>query len=525
MKSSKVEYGDFQTPLSLAERVCRLVAASGFMPATVVEPTCGEGAFLAAAADAFPCAKLYGGDRNPHHVEAARKRITCDDRLRIDALDFFSHDWDAALASFADPILVLGNPPWVTSATVGMLGGGNLPTKSNADGLRGIHAITGSANFDISEWMIRQNMRWLDGRGGVVAVLCKTSVARKVLRHAWSSCMAIERASIHGIDAAQEFGVAVDACLLQIRFGTGFKHRCEEQEDSRRCEVYGNLASAKPTTTIGYRDGLLLADVDAYDRWSALRSDGFVGWRSGLKHDCGRVFELHRSGGSWRNGLDEPVSVEAEVVFPLLKSSDVAHGRGPRKHVLVPQRSMSESPLALQQRAPKAWKYLLAHQEALAARGSAIYRGRPPFSIFGVGPYSFSQWKVAIAGLYKSLRFEKIAPLDGQPVLLDDTCYFLPCETEAESDALIDLLRSPPATEFYSALTFWDAKRPITAKLLNQLDLATATKHLGKRFPGLVRMSMPEPKRSSSEQPDLFGPAKRRIGQRSAAVGAASSSE
>ena len=43
----------------------------------------------------------------------------------------------------------------------------------------------------------------------------------------------------------------------------------------------------------------------------------------------------------------------------------------------------------------------------------------------------------------------------------------------------LGLLRSQPATEPYSALTFWDAKRPITAKLLNQLDLAALAKRLG----------------------------------------------
>ena len=64
-----------------------------------------------AAADAFPCAKLYGYDRNPRYVEAARRRMLCRGRFRVDAVDFFSHDWDAALTSFADPILVLGNPP------------------------------------------------------------------------------------------------------------------------------------------------------------------------------------------------------------------------------------------------------------------------------------------------------------------------------------------------------------------------------------------------------------------------------
>ena len=469
--SRKVEYGDFQTPPSLAARVCGLISGFGLRAATVVEPTCGEGAFLAAAADSFPQAQLYGCERNPRYADVARTRVPSNGRLRIDTADFFSHDWNATLAAFADPILILGNPPWVTNAAIGALGGGNLPAKSNADKLRGIHAITGSANFDISEWMIRQNIRWLSGRRGAIAMLCKTSVARKVLRHAWAASAQIDRAAIYRIDAAREFGVAVDACLLYVHTGAA---------GSRTCEVFGDLESSEPSATIGCRNGLLLADVDAYERQSALRSEGPGAWRSGLKHDCSRVFEFRYAGGGWRNGLDQQVCVEEDVVFPLLKSSDVAHGRAPRKRVLVPQRSMSESPLALQQRAPRAWRYLLAHQEVVARRASTVYRNRPPFSIFGIGAYSFAPWKVAIAGLYKTLRFVKVAPLEGRPVLLDDTCYFLPCETEAECDLLIELLASKPATEFLSALAFWDAKRPITARLLNQLDMAKVAKRLGK---------------------------------------------
>ena len=494
MKSSKIEYGDFQTPPALAKRVCGLIASFGFRPAAVVEPSCGEGAFLAAAAEAFPRATLYGCERNRRYADVAGRRLP-GSRLRVDTADFFSHDWSATLEAFADPILILGNPPWVTNAALGALGGSNLPRKSNTDQLEGIHAITGSANFDISEWMIRQNIQWLDGRVGTVAVLCKTSVARKVLRHAWSNRIPLERAAIYRIDAAREFGVAVDACLLYVRVGATGKE-C--------CEVYESLESASTVATIGYRDGLLLADVDAYERSSDLRSEGFVGWRSGLKHDCSRVFEFRPSNGGWRNGLDEHVSVEADVVFPLLKSSDVAHDRAPRAHVLVPQRSIGESPLALQQRAPRAWRYLMAHREALAARASAIYRSRPPFSIFGVGAYSFSPWKVAIAGLYKTLRFVKIAPLNGRPVLLDDTCYFLPCETEADCDLLIDLLSSPLATEFYRSLAFWDAKRPITAKLLNQLDLVAVARRLGKCDLGFARLFPNSSSVNDSSQPDLF---------------------
>jgi len=45
---------------------------------------------------------------------------------------------------------------------------------------------------------------------------------------------------------------------------------------------------------------------------------------------------------------------------------------------------------------------------------------------------------------------------------------------------LHELITSKPAKEFFSAFIFWDAKRPITAHLLNMLDLAALARVLGK---------------------------------------------
>ena len=54
--SPKKEYGDFQTPLSLAQRVLALVEQDEKHIGTIVEPTCGVGAFLQAAVCDVRCA-------------------------------------------------------------------------------------------------------------------------------------------------------------------------------------------------------------------------------------------------------------------------------------------------------------------------------------------------------------------------------------------------------------------------------------------------------------------------------------
>ena len=72
---SIVEFGDFQTPLALAQAACSLLVQGGVTASTVIEPTCGVGAFLVAAAAAFPHARLLGWDINPEYVAHSRLAI------------------------------------------------------------------------------------------------------------------------------------------------------------------------------------------------------------------------------------------------------------------------------------------------------------------------------------------------------------------------------------------------------------------------------------------------------------------
>lgn len=474
-KKTKAEFGDFQTPLSLARDVCSVIARTGFLPASVIEPTCGRGAFLQAALEVFPGASHFlGVDRDGGYVQEAKgvtNRIGHDKQIQILQSDFFDTDWSGFVARLPKPILILGNPPWVTNATLGALGSANLPEKANYDNLRGIDALTGKSNFDISEWMLRKNIEWLADMPGMLAVLCKTAVARKVLSYAWLQSLPIAPAEVYRIDAQLHFGASVDACLLVVTFQPGAK--------SKDCSDYSSLQATEPQAVFGLRDGTMVADVRLYDRWHGLLGCSLSGWRSGIKHDCSDVFELVQRGAEYENGQGAHVEVETDVLLPLLKSSDLARNRPPRKWLLVPQRTMTASPEDLQRSAPKAWQYLLANNALLAKRGSSIYRNRPPFSIFGVGEYSFSQWKVAISGLYKKLEFVQVPPFQGHPVVLDDTCYFFPCQSEQECKVLHELVQSEPAREFWSAFVFWDAKRPITAQILNLLDLKALARVAG----------------------------------------------
>jgi len=304
-------------------------------------------------------------------------------------------------------------------------------------------------------------------------MLCKTTVARKVLLHEWKNNSNSGKARIFLIDALADFGASVDACLLV--------YDSSDRGVAKTCEVFSELSTSSQITCFGYEKNQLIANVNFYKKWKHLQNSKDVNnftWRSGIKHDCSKVMELKRVGDGYKNDLGELVDVEETFVYPMMKSSNVAKAFAspPSRFMLVTQKFIGQETNFIKTIAPKTWKYLSEHRKCFDRRKSSIYNNRPPFSIFGVGDYSFAPWKVAISGLYKKLHFVVIGPHEGKPVVLDDTCYFLACQSEEEAELIARLLNSEPANEFFSSFIFWDAKRPITAKILKKLNIMALAK-------------------------------------------------
>jgi hypothetical protein len=120
--------------------------------------------------------------------------------------------------------------------------------------------------------------------------------------------------------------------------------------------------------------------------------------------------------------------------------------------------------------APKLWKYLTDHSEQLDGRKSSIYRNRARFCILGVGPYSFTPYKVAISAMHKEPVFRLVAPVAGRPAVFDDVTYFASFEDAADAAVFASTLQGPEAQALLDSLIFTDSKRPITKKLLQRID-------------------------------------------------------
>lgn len=464
------EFGDFQTPLELVRSVLSAVYRSGGPWARALEPTCGVGNFIVGLRSlSDPPREIRGIELQPHYAARTKAESETSDgtvKVRIQQADLFKLNLAQLPWSETGPLLVVGNPPWVTNAELGGLESGNLPAKSNFKGLSGFGAKTGESNFDIAEYIWIKLIKELAWTCPTIALLCKTAVARNVLSYAKSVELPISSAEIYLVDAKKSFDAAVDACLLRVDVGRG--------QANYNASLYSDLASETPQSILGIVNGSVISNYEAYERLHFLDGESPVTWRQGIKHDAAAVMELTEEGGVLRNRSGEIVSVEPEHVFPLLKGSDLNSGDNPepRYRVLVTQKELREDTRDLNHSASLLWQYLRSHEEVFLARKSSIYEGRPPFAMFGIGEYSFADYKVAVSGLYKTIRFRVVGSYMGKPVMLDDTCYLVPCNSAEQACILASLLNDPSCLSFLGSLIFTDSKRPVTKRVLQRIDLS-----------------------------------------------------
>ncbi|OZC89893.1 SAM-dependent methyltransferase [Rhodococcus sp. 06-412-2C] len=453
------EFGDFQTPIELARALVNTLPRRKWT--RVLEPTCGVGNFLSVMARSHPEAERVGIEVQPEYASSASQFG------RIITASIFDFDLarDVDWTSEPGPTLVIGNPPWVTNSQLSVLDSANRPTRANTKNARGIDAITGSSNFDIAEYIWIKLLTEFSDRPVTIAMICKTQVARNVLLHCAQQQLPVTGSSLRIIDAKKWFDAGVDACWFTVELGPG--------EADYTAQTYPSIDVSQPDYRLGVVDGQLVANVDAYQRSKQFDGASPLTWRQGIKHDAAGVMELIENNGP-RNKLGIGVDIEPDYLFPLFKCTDVYRDKldSASRWMIVPQSHTGDDTELLAPTAPKLWKYLTDNAAALDGRKSSIYRNRARFCIFGVGPYTFAPYKIAISGFHKIPQFRMVGPYDGKPAVFDDATYLLPFEDPASCAVAHALLTGPEATDLIAALAFWDSKRPVTKKLLQRIDLS-----------------------------------------------------
>ncbi|MGG3988597.1 hypothetical protein [Bacillus smithii] len=480
------EFGDFQTPIDLADRTCKVLLDNNVNPTIIIEPTFGKGNFIHASLKNFKAVKkVYGVEIQKPYELYFKKSVLEEDSnafekgisIEVHHDDFFKHEFPNYLLDENEELLVIGNPPWITVAELSTLRSANIPEKSNFKGYIGLDAITGKSNFDISEYII---IRLLDlitkAKKGTLAMLCKNTIAKNIVQLIPNNKWKITTLKLYNFDAKKEFNVATDASLFLVKIGE------RDKEPLKTCDVFNLDEPEKRLRTFGWVRDKFVSDVDSYKKTSFIDNISPLIWRSGVKHDCSKVMELTvKKDNCLQNGLKEQVNVEEDLLYNLLKSSDLKKETIPnhtRKKVIITQRKIGEDTSYIKEQYPKLWDYLTSHREYLDKRKSSIYVGKPDFSIFGIGDYSFAPYKVAISGMYKKSNFSLVMPINDKPVMLDDTCYFLSFNKYLDALFTLLILNSELVQSFLKSLTFVDSKRPYNKDTLMRIDLLEATKHL-----------------------------------------------
>ena len=465
--SGKREFGDYQTPEEFAESVCEYVKnKKGIAPEIVIEPTCGMGSFIKGSL-MFPASSIVGIELNSEYCDICKTTIS-DPRVTIINTDFFGFDLRDLVRDY-QRILVIGNPPWVTNSTLSALDSHNLPQKVNFKGLKGMDAITGASNFDICEYMILQIISSLRGSDAVIAMLCKTSVARNVFLELKRENVSFSECEMLEFDSSKVFGISASACVLYVHLSLG-ENSCDSYK------VY-DFESGIEKTSVQYVNGKLQSNLDNIPDYNG--SCEFE-WRQGVKHDCSKVMELDKDGDCLVNGFKQKVDIEDTIVFPLIKSSMFKFPviKDFKKYVLVTQHKVREDTSYLSTITPKTWAYLQENIELFQNRKSSIYRGAPEFSMFGIGDYSYSRYKVGVSGFYKTPLFAVLYSEDEKPVMTDDTSYFICFDSYENAYVAMLILNSDKVQAFLKSIAFLDAKRPYTKKVLERLSVAKAIKDI-----------------------------------------------
>jgi 16S rRNA A1518/A1519 N6-dimethyltransferase RsmA/KsgA/DIM1 with predicted DNA glycosylase/AP lyase activity len=473
--ATKIEYGDYQTPEIFARKVCeKIYDKYKLSPSAILEPTFGIGNFFSGLISTFPkTSQIFGIEINKNYYNIAKQTITKlssnDTLISLFNDNIFNFDFNKIkiLLSSEKPILIIGNPPWVTNSQLSLLNSNNIPIKTNQKNFSGLDAITGKSNFDIGEYIITNLLQEFSNFNCYLAMLCKTIVAKNIIRDLNKLNLSLNIADLFIFNATNIFNVNCDAGLFVVQIGN--KHK-------KTCTIY-DFATNKEIRTFGWVSDTFYSNINSQGK-SIFDGKCQLEWRQGIKHDCAKVMEFISSDEVFfQNKLAETNHFTlGRYIYPLVKSSDIKSYliTKTRKYVLVPQSRVNEETSTIKYIEPNVWEYLQIHDEYFKARRSSIYKNSPNYSIFGIGEYSFSKIKVGISGFYKEPLFSII--IGEHPIMLDDTCYFLNFDKLSDALITLSLLNSKECIFFLKSITFLNSKRPFTKEILQRIDLYKLSK-------------------------------------------------
>ncbi|WP_135824712.1 N-6 DNA methylase [Halorussus ruber] len=531
----RLALGEYYTPRGVAElAVDALDVANSRVAApenaTFLDPGCGSGVFLAVCIDekisamqgaASPeeivdavTSSVVGIDLNPVAVKSAKLNYLLSllpvlEDADLDSVELpvfltdalgLAHDGPISFAGEAfEPTAdyLVGNPPWIPwsrlSETTKRRWRETYADEEDLDLLphEGLDSRLGHANDDISlpyVWVCID--RYLTEEGGASFVLKRDVTkgpAGRLLRtlRVGDRPLALDR--IHDFNKLRPFGeqVGANAAIYALRAdadhsfpvdGTSWTERAESPGDSGP-DPTPDFATAEEMRETLATEEVGVVPVDEEDTESAwIRADAeraALGEcahqiRHGVKDDAQDVFSISR---------EEVGDLEPDLIYPYLKSRHVVkYGLFGHELRLVPLRKANEDNEAeLREQYPETYQYLRTHREALENRSSSWLEKGPFYNVFGLGEYTWRDYKVVWCRLGFKPHFAVVSTVEDddvgeKQVVPGDHFMFVGTDSEAEAHFLCALLNSAVYQRSLDGVAS-EGKASLSKTVVSRLDL------------------------------------------------------
>ncbi|WP_117368105.1 N-6 DNA methylase [Natrarchaeobaculum sulfurireducens] len=487
----RLQLGEYYTPSGVAQLSVGELTVNDYETDTFLDPGCGSGIFLATCIDEkrealeddlSPKAlvdaiteTVFGVDLNPVAVKSAKLSYLLSllplleeasvDRLELpvflaDSLKLTRDDQ----IQFGGEVLELsvdhlvGNPPWITW--------GNL-SEQVRDAWRekyvkqldllphqGVETRLGHANDDISVPFIWVCIHHYLNKNGHASFVLKRDImkgpAGRLLRTQRVNSRPVAVRHVHDFNRLQPFGddVGVHSAIYTLRadskpefpiVATSWK-KVSGKPSFTSVDVMRETLKHEETGMIPVEEDDPSSSWVREDAENRALGECEHDIRHGVKDDATDVYSIDR---------DQLGDLEPDFVYPYLKSKHVVkYGLfGHELHLVPIKKANEDNETEIQNNCPKTYEYLKSHRQALEDRSSTWLDKGTFYNVFGLGEYTWSDYKVVWCRLGFKPHFTVVSTVDDEDlgekmVVPGDHFMFISTDDEYEAHFLCGLLNS-----------------------------------------------------------------------------------
>jgi len=515
----RLQLGEYYTPKGVSELAVGDVDVDDFESDTFLDPGCGSGVFLATCIDAKRAAladdlapdtlvdvitdTVYGIDLNPVAVKSAKLSyllsllpvleeagvdrlelpVFLTDSLRLtreDDIRFAGEDLDLAVDH------LVGNPPWITW--------GNL-SEQVRDAWRakyvkhldllphhGVETRLGHVNDDISVPFIWVCIHHYLSEDGDASFVLKRDImkgpAGRLLRTQRVNSRPVAVQHIHDFNRLRPFGddVGVHSAIytLGADCAAEFPIAVDSWQKGRDEPSFSSAGEMRETLEHEETGMVPVEEDDTSSSWVREDAENRAlgecehGIRHGVKDDATDVYSIDRE------QLDD---LEHDHIYPYIKSKHVVkYGLfGHALHLVPIKKANEDNETELQNNCPNTYEYLESNRQALEDRSSSWLDKGTFYNVFGLGEYTWSDYKVVWCRLGFKPHFAVVSTVDDEDlgeklVVPGDHFMFISTDDKHEAHFLCALLNSSIYQKSIKGIAS-EGKSSLSKTVISKLEL------------------------------------------------------